>query len=139
VAQLEHQLRRERLSLQKLWFFVQPALHTLTVLNSVCDACSPAAPPSSSSPSSSSPYSPSPTFANTTPPHPTTATTDGGGGGGGGACVGGELLNRLHALAERGGDDKSSEVLSFLLAKAAAPYLEMLRRWVYEVSENALC
>jgi gamma-tubulin complex component 2 len=88
VAQLEHQHRLERLTLQKLWFFVQPALHTMLVLRDVC------------------------------------ATA--------GTFSGGALLNVLYAQADRGGDEKGSELHAFLLARAAAPYLDMLRRWVYE-------
>ena len=88
VAQLEHQLRTERLTMQKLWFFVQPALHTMLVLQEVCRCA------------------------------------DG--------HAGGDLLNVLHALSDRDGDEKSVDLHSFLLARAAAPYLEMLRRWIYE-------
>ena len=88
VAQLEHQHRQERLTLQKLWFFVQPALHTMILLRDVC----------------------------------ATAGTSSGG------C----LLNVLFTKADRGGDEKSTELHAFLLARAAAPYLDMLRRWVYE-------
>lgn len=89
VAQLEHQLRADRLTLQKLWFFVQPALHTLLCLEAVCVAC-------------------------------TNAT-------------GGSLLNALSACADRfSGDARSAELLTFLQARASAPYLEMLRRWIYE-------
>ena len=40
VAQLEHQLRSEVLTLRKLWFFVQPALHTMLLLRQVTErAC----------------------------------------------------------------------------------------------------
>ena len=35
VAQLEHQLRTDRLTLQKLWYYVQPCLRTLEVLSRV--------------------------------------------------------------------------------------------------------
>eukprot|EP00741_Cyanophora_paradoxa_P002064 tig00000545_g2000.t1 len=39
VAQLEHQYRLGRLSLQKLWFFVQPAMQSMEVLDRVaCEA-----------------------------------------------------------------------------------------------------
>lgn len=46
--------------------------------------------------------------------------------------AGGELLNVLRGMAEVGGDERRAELLAFLEAKAAEPYLEMLRRWVYE-------
>jgi gamma-tubulin complex component 2 len=36
VAQLEHQHRLESLTLQKVWLFVQPALHSMGVLQEVC-------------------------------------------------------------------------------------------------------
>lgn len=89
VAQLEHQLRADRLTLQKLWFFVQPALHTLQCLQTVCAACE--------------------------------------------RTSGGALLNALSACADRFcGDARSAELLTFLQARAAAPYLDMLRRWIYE-------
>ena len=35
VAQLEHQFEREALSLQKLWFYVQPAMATMNVLHKI--------------------------------------------------------------------------------------------------------
>ena len=41
------------------------------------------------------------------------------------------MLNHVQYLAEctgLGDKDKSAELLSFLLAKAASPYLDMLRR-----------
>jgi Gamma tubulin complex component N-terminal len=36
VAQLEGQLRRGALSLQRLWFYLQPTLHTMGDLDRVC-------------------------------------------------------------------------------------------------------
>jgi gamma-tubulin complex component 2 len=89
VAQLEHQLRADCLTLQKLWFFVQPALHTLLCLRAVCNHCNRAS--------------------------------------------GGALLNALSGCADRlCGDARAAELLGFLQARAAAPYLDMLRRWIYE-------
>ncbi len=36
VAQLEHQYRLGKLTLQKLWFFLQPSLHTMERLHRIC-------------------------------------------------------------------------------------------------------
>ena len=34
--------------------------------------------------------------------------------------------------AEMGGDERASNVTHFLLQRASVPYLDMLRRWIYE-------
>ncbi|KAJ0406521.1 hypothetical protein P43SY_001452 [Pythium insidiosum] len=39
VAQLEHQLQAAELTLQRLWFFVQPSLRTMETLRRLTDAC----------------------------------------------------------------------------------------------------
>ena len=36
VAQLEHQYRSGHLTLQKMWYFMQPSISTLTSLATVC-------------------------------------------------------------------------------------------------------
>jgi hypothetical protein len=90
VAQLEHHLRAEALTLQKLWFFMQPAIKTMLLLQGVAEEAR--------------------------------------------SAKGGALLNVLHVMRESQGvvDDRSHETLRFLLARAAVPYLGMLRRWILE-------
>eukprot|EP00615_Pteridomonas_danica_P004166 CAMPEP_0114331884 /NCGR_PEP_ID=MMETSP0101-20121206/2714_1 /TAXON_ID=38822 ORGANISM="Pteridomonas danica, Strain PT" /NCGR_SAMPLE_ID=MMETSP0101 /ASSEMBLY_ACC=CAM_ASM_000211 /LENGTH=794 /DNA_ID=CAMNT_0001462375 /DNA_START=60 /DNA_END=2441 /DNA_ORIENTATION=+ len=88
IAQLEHQMRMERMTLQKLWFFIQPSLHTLTLLGQVCDKCE--------------------------------------------GHTGGNLLNVLHHIHDQGGDVKTNDLLSYILGKTSIPYMEMLKRWIFE-------
>ncbi|GLE06230.1 hypothetical protein PINS_up015472 [Pythium insidiosum] len=39
IAQLEHQMQAAELTLQRLWFFVQPSLRTMETLRRLTDAC----------------------------------------------------------------------------------------------------
>jgi gamma-tubulin complex component 2 len=81
-------MRMERMTLQKLWFFIQPSLHTLVLLGNICDECE--------------------------------------------GRTGGSLLNALHQINDQGGDTKTNELMAYVLGKASAPYMEMLRRWIFE-------
>lgn len=94
VCQLEHQFMIEQLSLQKLWFYVQPTLRVFSLLDRVISVL---------------------------------VKTH---------SVGGALLNVIHsqvtAIGGSSSDDDTTTVLRFLLKQASAPFLEILRHWLYE-------
>lgn len=45
--------------------------------------------------------------------------------------IGGDMLNRLHAVYEVAGDAKTKEMLGQLLEKAAGPFCNMLAVWIF--------
>eukprot|EP01104_Vermistella_antarctica_P007997 TRINITY_DN1988_c0_g1_i3.p1 TRINITY_DN1988_c0_g1~~TRINITY_DN1988_c0_g1_i3.p1 ORF type:complete len:712 (-),score=144.71 TRINITY_DN1988_c0_g1_i3:263-2398(-) len=94
IAQLEHQYREEALSLQKLWYYIQPSLHTMSLLSHVCRQAS-----------------------------SLMAANPAGGG---------LLLQLLHDLLSRqSGDERSTNVLLYLLENASIPYMKILAGWIY--------
>ncbi|GAB5031649.1 gamma-tubulin complex component 2 [Nannochloropsis oceanica] len=102
LAQLEHKHRgagREGgrgLTLQQLWFHLQPALRGLEGLGALCARVR--------------------------------------------NKKGGQLLNELRAAVAGSGDEKSAQTHSFLLEKAAGPYMVMLEGWIYRgVLEDPYC
>eukprot|EP00814_Leptocylindrus_danicus_P018783 CAMPEP_0116025846 /NCGR_PEP_ID=MMETSP0321-20121206/13383_1 /TAXON_ID=163516 /ORGANISM="Leptocylindrus danicus var. danicus, Strain B650" /LENGTH=1111 /DNA_ID=CAMNT_0003498301 /DNA_START=289 /DNA_END=3624 /DNA_ORIENTATION=- len=87
VAQLEALMSDNRLSLQKLWCFVQPSIRTFAVLANMIDKT---------------------------------------------RCLkGGALLNIIDDALCCTADEKSCEILNFLLQSASVPYFEMLTSWVW--------
>ena len=102
VAQLEHQMSLGHLSLQKLWFFVQPAMQTLKALyNLVLDIEA---------------------DCRSKPERGSTTTLRGG------MLL--NVLH-AHAVAA-GGEQHTTKLLSFVLQESAVPYLAMLHSWLHE-------
>jgi len=102
VAQLEHQMSLGHLSLQKLWFFVQPAMQTLKALyNLVLDIEA---------------------DSRSKPERGSTTTLRGG------MLL--NVLH-AHAVAA-GGEQHTTKLLSFVLTESAVPYLAMLHSWLHE-------
>ena len=102
VAQLEHQMLLGHLSLQKLWFFVQPAMQTLKALyNLVLDIEA---------------------DCRSKPERGSTTTLRGG------MLL--NVLH-AHAVAA-GGEQHTTKLLSFVLQESAVPYLAMLHSWLHE-------
>ena len=115
--QLESFARDGRLSLQKLWFFLQPSLRTLATLDDVifsapfamgttCGCCATRV---------------------STPPH----LTDTRLAPSSRARPGGALLNSVHKASARSGDAQARSVARFLLERAAVPYIRMLEKWIF--------
>ena len=87
LAQLEQQHTTSGISLQQLWYYLQPAARSLAILDEVVSAV--------------------------------------------GGARGGALLKALHERRlSLAGDAESAELLDYLLARTAAPFLEMLGGWV---------
>ena len=86
VAQLEALFSDDKLSLQKLWCFVQPSIRTFTVLANIVDATR--------------------------------------------LLKGGALLNVIDDALSRTADEKSCEILNFILQSASVPYFDMLSSWL---------
>lgn len=133
VAQLEQQHRSGRLSLQKIWFYIQTSLDSMLLLRDVTrearyyhdsSVISPSPVPSALVVASTS--SKPPSSSSTPTPQPTTKKY-------GRKKFGAELLNLLYDRWIRTVSDKSAnELFLFLLQKSSVPYWEMLKSWIYK-------
>ncbi|KAJ1487125.1 gamma-tubulin complex component protein, partial [Baffinella frigidus] len=107
IAQLESEAVQAQLTLQRVWFYIQPAMQTLRVLSNLCLAIE-----------TNSPLG---------------AAASRTAGSGSRALRGGALLNVLieHSAAA-GGEQHSAKLFEFLVERAATPYLGMLEKWLYQ-------
>lgn len=122
VAQLEQQAQEGRLSLQKIWFYIQASLDSMMLLRDftrearfyrASNAESIANNESQADAGDSAPLTHLPTSSR--------------------KKFGAELLNLLHDRWMRTVSDKSAnELFLFLLQKACVPYWEMLKSWIYK-------
>ncbi|EPY85337.1 gamma-tubulin complex component 2 [Camelus ferus] len=104
VTQLEQLQRQGLLSLQKLWFYVQPAMRTVDILASLeavrLRVC----------------------------PQKKACLCEEVGG----ECVGGSTLSLLHDRSfSYTGDSQAQELCLYLTKAASVPYFEILEKWIY--------
>lgn len=141
ISQLEHAFTTNpQFSLQKLWFYIHPTLHILSLLHTLIlsltrDDQPPSSPSSDESTSSEDEESQARNEAlglapnlknivkNMTLNSEDVVTAED-------PPKGGEVLTQLHKLAQvHAGDPKAQAVYGTLLRDASKPYARVLRRW----------
>uniref|UniRef100_A0A8D2MKW8 Gamma-tubulin complex component n=1 Tax=Zonotrichia albicollis TaxID=44394 RepID=A0A8D2MKW8_ZONAL len=105
ITQLEHLQRQGLLSLQKLWFYIQPTMRTLEILlRGPCPIWG---------------------FYFRTFQVVTTSVDKG-------ECMGGSTLSLLHDKTfNYTGDSQAQELCLYLTKAASVPYFEILEKWIY--------
>lgn len=116
VTQLEHVHQRGLLSLQKLWFYLQPTMRTMDILAAIGTAgrsqlCRQS-------------------LARSLRTHcavaPSASSVDKG------ECMGGATLSLLHDRTFNfTGDAQAQEVCLYLTKAASVPYFEILEKWIF--------
>ena len=126
VAQLEQQANEGRLSLQKIWFYIQASLDSMTLLRDFTREARFYRPCSSiSEPEDASAEKETMEIGESSVLNHLPSSTR--------KKFGAELLNLLHDRWMRTVSDKSAnELFLFLLQKACVPYWEMLKSWIYK-------
>ncbi|KAF9004596.1 gamma-tubulin complex component protein [Cyathus striatus] len=145
VSQLEHAFNTSpTFSLQKLWFYVHPTIHTLSLIYQLTLELATADDPTDgldASSSSSSEVDPEEEARNEAlglggaklkAVLSEIGKGDLGGAGGSGIAVkGGEVLTIIYErMQNMSGDPTASTVYGSLLKAAGKPYVDMLRQWV---------
>lgn len=127
VAQLEQQAREGRLSLQKIWFYIQASLDSMTLLRDFTREARFYRPPSSADHTPAEGENDTQNLEAGDAPALTHLPTSKR------KKFGAELLNLLHDRWMRTVSDKgANELFLFLLQKACVPYWEMLKSWIYK-------
>ena len=143
LSQLEHAFNSSpQFSLQKLWFYVHPTIHTLSLIYQLilelATADDPSAELSSSSPSSSDEDDDARNDALGLGGAKLKAVLSeinkkelGATGGSGIAVKGGEVLTIIYErMQNMSGDPTANTLYGTLLKAAGKPYVEMLRMWI---------
>ncbi|KAF8581464.1 hypothetical protein K439DRAFT_223304 [Ramaria rubella] len=142
ISQLEHAFNtNSQFSLQKLWFYVHPTLHSLSLLHTLILALTrddhvPSSASSSDVPSSSEDEESqarnealglAPNLKNIVKNMTLNSEDDVASRN---PPKGGEVLTQIHKLAQaHAGDPRAQTVYSTLLRDASKPYARVLRRW----------
>ncbi|KDQ51905.1 hypothetical protein JAAARDRAFT_184745 [Jaapia argillacea MUCL 33604] len=137
LSQLEHTYTTSpTFSLQKLWFYIHPTLHTLSLLSLITSSLSPPSPTpsSSSSPSESEDEGGEKDEALGLGGFKLKAVLKkglGGSEGEQGEVKGGEVLSVIYELLmSMSGDPVAKRLFGVLLKAAGVPYVAMLKSWI---------